>query len=88
MRRGCVAVTGPENPDLEAIIIAMHVEFGLTRRDDAWQWVVDAWEAATPRGVALGRKVYRSGELRALRDTRAPAAVVVDTLAARLSADT
>jgi len=85
MRRGQVAVTGPENADLEAIIVAMHVEFGLARRDDAWQWVVDAWDATTPRGVALGRVLHQSGEVRALRAEGAPAATVVDTLAARLS---
>ncbi len=85
MRRGQVAVTGPENADLEAIIVAMHVEFGLARRDDAWQWVVDAWDATTLRGVALGRVLHHSGALRALRMTGVPAATVVDTLAARLS---
>lgn len=84
MRRGQVAVAGPESADLEAIIVAMHVEFGLARRDDAWHWVVDAWDAATPCGVGLGRVLCHSGELRALRDADAPVSTVVDTLAARL----
>ena len=86
MRRGQVAVTGPENADLEAIIVAMHVEFGLARRDDAWQWVVDAWDATTPRGVALGRVLHQSGEVRALRAEGAHLARLMEHAAERHTA--
>ncbi len=84
MRRGQVRVTGPERDDLEAIIVAMHVVFGLERWTEAWRWVVDAWEASVPCGVALGRALYRSGELHALRADGASVSAIVDTLAARL----
>lgn len=84
MRRGQVQVTGPERDDLEAIIVALHVAFGLDRRDAAWQWVIDAWEAEIPCGVDLGRALHQSGDLRVARAAGAPISAVVDTLAARL----
>ena len=83
MRRGQVQVRGPERMDLEAIIMALHVEFGLEHRDPAWQWMLDAWETVARAAVALGRAIHESGELRAWRGAGTSIATVVDTLAER-----
>ncbi len=86
MRRGGVRVVGPERADLEAIITAMHVEFslhdGLLERST---YLFDCWEPIMPAGVALGRALHASGELRRLGATAAPGATVIDRLAELLS---
>jgi hypothetical protein len=48
-------------------------------------WLLEAWEAAVPRGVALGRRLYATGTLARLRDREAGAAEMVNDLAAQLA---
>lgn len=89
MRRRPIAVHGPARADLEAIVVALHVEF--TRRADeaapgGSAWLPDAWAAIAPDGVALGNALAATGELRRWRDDAVPIATVVDRLARALSA--
>lgn len=84
MRRGRVRVSGPPHAGLEAVVVALHVEFTLHK----WgEWgetatkLLHAWEPAVPAGVSLGRRLFRSGRLRELRERRAPIGQVVDDLA-------
>jgi tRNA(adenine34) deaminase len=85
MRRGGVRACGPERADLEAIITAMHVEFslhdGILERST---YLFDCWEPIIPDGVALGRALHASGELRRLGAAAVPIAAVIDRLAALL----
>ena len=83
MRRKEMRVVGPERADIEAVIVALNVEFKL-HTDTAPAWVLDTWEVTVPAGVSLGRVLHKSGELRRMRDTATPIADVVDALAARL----
>jgi len=47
-------VTNSSDPqEVHERIVALHVAFGLAQRDDAWPWVIDAWEAEIPRAIAL-----------------------------------
>jgi hypothetical protein len=84
MRRRAIQVVGPQDAALEAIIVALHTELILDPPMARPAWLMEAWEAAVPRGVALGRRLYATGDLARLREADAPAAVVVDHLAAAL----
>jgi len=68
LQRKHIRLFGPDDPDLEALIVAMHIEFiyqrdGIERRR---QWVQDTWLATSPHGVHLGEALVASGELRRL----------------------
>ena len=65
LQRKRIRLFGPDDPDLEALIVAMHIEFiyqrdGIERRR---QWVQDTWLATSPHGV---QALVASGELRRL----------------------
>ena len=81
MRRREVRVVGPEWPELEAAIMAMHVEYSLRTYGEAAGWLLSTWEAAAPADVRLGRTLHGSGQLPRLRDAGAAAREVVDRLA-------
>ena len=93
MRRRPIAVAGPERADLEAVIVALHVEWSLAdaaaatdaRSAERSAFLLAAWSPVTPRGVATGRALFASGRLRAWRERGATAAEVVDRLAAELA---
>ena len=81
MRRGGLRVVAPADPELEALIVALHVEFSAGSGHFARSpWVLDAWQGSVPRGVALGLDLARSGQIRRWRDERAPVAQVVTGL--------
>ncbi len=87
MRRGGVRVVGPQYPDLEAIIVAFHVEFSLhSDRFSRSPWLLETWQATVPRGVALGRELFRSGQLQQWRAERASIAQVMQALIVALTA--
>lgn len=86
MRRGGVRVAGPERADLEALVAALHVEFSLHEGVPARvAHLLDCWEPVIPDGVALGRTLHTSGELRRLGAAGTPIAAVLDRLAVLLS---
>lgn len=82
MARKPIKVTGPERPDLETIIVALHAEMRLGERGvgDA---VVEMWNEAMPDPTRLGEALLASGELRRMRDAGATAAGVVEAIAVR-----
>jgi tRNA(adenine34) deaminase len=80
MRRGQMRAVGPHSPDLEAVLVAMHVDFVL-HADERPDWVIDVWATAVPAGVRLGQKLHRSGRLRDLWMIGASVHMVVDELA-------
>ncbi|MBI4770865.1 MAG: nucleoside deaminase [Chloroflexi bacterium] len=75
LSRKPIRAFGPEDPDLEDLSIALVAEFiyheGGEERADA---LLDIWAAVLPRGVALGRHLWRSGLLLRLCDSHLPAA--------------
>lgn len=81
MRRRPIAVTGP-HPVLEAIIMAMHVEFSMVARGQPpdW-WVFEWWQRVVPEGVRLGAELAASGEIRRLHAANAPTSEVLNRLA-------
>jgi tRNA(adenine34) deaminase len=88
MRHGGIRVVGPQDLELEAIIVALHVEFSLrTDHFSRSPWVLEAWQATVPRGVTLGRELFRSGQLQQWHAERASIAQVIQGLAVLLTAD-
>jgi tRNA(adenine34) deaminase len=85
MRRGAIQIAGPERAELESVITAMHVEWVFNAGEpQRAAWVLEAWERTTPQGVALGKSLAASGELRQLRAAGSQTPTVIDTLAAHL----
>lgn len=81
MRRRPVQVVGPQDPDLEAIIVGMHTERTWQRYDPRLQWVLDTWAETVPRGAALGNLLFQNGLLDQMRRRAVPTAPVVNALA-------
>ncbi len=86
MRRRPIQAIGPQRADLEAIIVALHVAVRLREDGALARWVVDAWDAVVPAGVALGRALYADALLAGFHAAGTPAAGVMDALAVRLTA--
>jgi tRNA(adenine34) deaminase len=85
MRRGNVRVHGPFSEELEALLVALLVEFALAQNDDnTVSWVARVGQCA-PRGLALGRELAETGALRAWARDQRPAGDMVDALALRLA---
>jgi tRNA(Arg) A34 adenosine deaminase TadA len=61
MQRWPIAVTGPQDEVLEAVLLALHTEFSLCH---GWHWAeVTGQEPACTAGVQLGRRLFESGGL-------------------------
>jgi tRNA(adenine34) deaminase len=81
LRRKPIQVSGPERPDLETILIAMHTEFELGfGLSETTLRLLEAWSESLPAGVAMGQTLFESGALRRLREQGLPAAQVFDRL--------
>ncbi len=65
LQRKRIRLFGPADPELEALIVALHVAF--TYRRDGFaprvQWVQDTWLATSAQGVYLGEALFSSGDL-------------------------
>lgn len=85
MRRHGIRAVGPLGTDVEAIVVAMHVEFALRKDPARWGALVERWEAELGTGVHLGKALLASGELRHLARDGAPIEVVVGRLAVTLA---
>ncbi|RPI34679.1 MAG: nucleoside deaminase [Chloroflexota bacterium] len=73
LSRKVITVVEPEDPALEDILIAWHVEFNLEHdRDDRARRLHAVWSPVVPLGVLLGEKLFRNGELRRMRETGMP----------------
>src|SRR5207237_2160314 len=88
MQRGEVRIEHMQRPELEAVVIAMNVEalLWLAERSDVVP-PIERWERAGLPGVALGRELFASGELRMLAEKGASAADAVEFVAARVCAE-
>lgn len=80
MQRAPQTIHGPPDADLEALIMALHVEFSLRRSYPRMPAVIAPWREVCPRGVALGTYLWQHDELQRLRDAAAPTGEMVDAL--------
>jgi tRNA(adenine34) deaminase len=56
-------VVEPERADLEALIIALHVELALRLATTRTLMLPGAWQAVSPAGVQLGTELFHSRQL-------------------------
>ena len=80
LKRKPIKVFNPEREDFEIVIMCLSAEFDLSKKGELPNMLLDTWETITPRGVALGRQLYHSGELRRMKGTRSTAAEVLNRL--------
>jgi predicted kinase len=85
MRSRPIRAVAPHDPRLEALSIALNVEahLRLLQRFGV-RSIVDQWEAVGLPGVALGRELFATGELRQLAQASATIAAVIERLAPRI----
>jgi tRNA(adenine34) deaminase len=74
---------GPQDPTLEIILMALHFDFELTMHgeDELQSNVTKRWEEIVPQSIFLGEKIYRSGDLREMKQKCIPANQVFNWLA-------
>jgi tRNA(adenine34) deaminase len=87
MRRRPIKIVGPEREDLEALVIAMNVEFELRSSEVAVDEnfpALEDWQPVLPRAVEFGEVLYRSGALQDLRERGASTRQVIEHLATML----
>jgi tRNA(adenine34) deaminase len=82
LRRKAIQVTGPEDPRLEAVIVALFVEWELHLYRERLSVVREGFQIIVPQGVRLGTELYRSGDLRQMASDGVPAGMVYDRLLA------
>jgi len=77
-----IKVTGPFDPALETIIMAMAIEQDCCMHGGELpvNIVYQRWAEVLPRGVELGKTLGRSGELNAMRKRRVDPAEVFNWL--------
>lgn len=73
-----VKVFGPENAGFEVLNMALNTEYFLHKWGDDAETALADWEPVVPQGVALGRKLHRSGELRRMKEAESEAEEVLD----------
>ncbi len=83
MRRRLIWVVGPQERELEVVIMALHTEFFLRVRpmSPEW-WLFQAWESVVPEGIRLGETLAESGELGRMAAEGASVSEVVERLVA------
>ncbi len=92
MRSKRMHVEGPLNPDFEDILVALSIDHFIVEGQRRGPGSVldnkgpffSTLQAALPRGVALGERLYHSGLLQSLRAARTPPDEVLDLLVGEL----
>jgi len=88
LRRSNVRVLRPEDGRLEAILVALQVERFLRLQPEILEGFVRLYGEVIPEATRAGRRVYRSGMLRAMSEDGAPSPAVVRALDKEISAVT
>lgn len=84
LRRGDLGVEGPEDPRLEAVLVALQVERFLGLNPKVLPPFLELYEETMPEATVVGREAHRSGLLRAMSEDGAPAREVVRALGERI----
>ena len=88
LRRRNVRVLGPEDGRLETVLVALQVERFLRLRPGILEGVVRLYEEVMPEATRAGKRVYRSGLLRAMSEDGAPSQAVIRALYKEISSVT
>ena len=87
LRRKNVRVLGPEYGRLETVLVALQVERFLRLKPEIMEGFVRLYEAVMPEATRAGKRVYRSGMLRAMSEGGSPSPAVVRALDEEISSD-
>ncbi len=85
LSRKPIKVYDPADPDLEALVTSLAVDAELACGHFPDSAVLQSWRQTIPSGVALGERLYQSGELRRMREEGWTAAQMVAALSGMLS---
>lgn len=85
LQRGQVKVVGPQQADLETILIALMIEFALTQADENTPSWCERLASLVPLGAHLGQHLFVSRQLRRWKDENQPPAFIFTQLAERMS---
>jgi tRNA(Arg) A34 adenosine deaminase TadA len=88
IRRKNVRVLGPEDGRLETVLVALQVERFLRLEPEILKRFVQHYEEVMPEATRAGKRVYRSGLLRAMSEDGAPSQAVVRALDEEISSVT
>ena len=80
LRRGAVKVIGPEDATLEAILVAMLIEFALTQADTNTASWCERLAAIIPLAIQLAERLFLSKQLRQWKDSGMTISFVLDQL--------
>lgn len=80
IKRRNVRVIGPGDGRLENVLVALQIECFLRLKPRVLQSFLLLYEETMPEATSAGRKVYRSGLLRSMREEGAPTSTVVRVL--------
>lgn len=80
LRRAGLDVAGPENPRLEAVLVALQVERFLRLKPRILPRFLRLYEEVMPAATRAGRHAHHSGSLRAMSADGAPASAMVRAL--------
>jgi hypothetical protein len=82
LRAKGISSEGPMVGDLENIVIGIQVDFFLRAKRRSLHPLMNAWEKVLPRGVELGKELFRSNILLVMGDRGASARDVYDSIQA------
>lgn len=80
LKKGGVRVTGPEDPRLEGVLVALQVDRFLRLRPKILDPFLRLYEEVVPAATRAGLEAHRSGLLTVMDAEAAPASAVVDAL--------
>ena len=84
MRAQEVSATGPEDEELEIVMVAIQVVAHLRTSEERSQQVLEAWRTVVPHGVLLGERLFRNGDLERMEKENMSASIMLESLAVSL----
>lgn len=85
LSRKPIRLYGPLNPDLELALVVLFLNYAIPAYkehfDDTPNPVFEQLEITLPGALALGEKIYKSGDIRRMRQESHPASLVFNRLA-------
>jgi len=88
LRTKNVRVLGPEDGQLEKVLVALQVERFLRLKPEILEGFVRLYEEVMPEATRAGKRVYHSGLLRVMSEDGAPSQAVVRALDEEISSVT
>ena len=85
MRNKNIKSIGPHSELFENIVISLQVDFFLRANRSSLGKVMSAWERELPLGVAVGKDLYRSGEILRMGESGASAEEVFDFIQSKFT---